>query len=406
MNVDSRLDRLTALRRQSPPRPDAVPNPARRGIEELVSGSVLGTSLGSHVVADWRSARVPAPLLQPTALTRLVGDFPAEVLDSKQWLFLDTETTGLAGGTGTWAFLVGVAWWEEDALAVRQLFMRDPREEPSLLMGLREIMDRRRVLVTFNGKSFDWPLLETRFRMARLGGIPAPVAHIDLLHPSRQLWRLRLGSTSLSEIERHVLGITREADIPSESIPQRYFDYLRGGSAEPLADVFGHNRMDLVGLGALAVFVHDLLRQPETGSDDACVLFGLSRIVHRRGETALAARLYEAALRSGLPPEAALVARRELALSAKRGREFGLASSLWEELRESSREDIRSCEELAIHYEHRDRDPARAAAATREAIGRLREAAVSGRIAADRFRRLHERLQHRLARVTAKLQPS
>jgi len=403
MNSNSRLDRLTALRRHPAPRTVPAQEPVGCGIEELVSGRVLTTSLGAHIVADGKSRQVSAPLLQPAALTRLLGSFPAEVTDTRQWLFLDTETTGLAGGTGTWAFLVGVAWWEDDALLVRQLFMRDPREEPSLLHGLREILQQRRVLLTFNGKSFDWPLLETRFRMARLTGIPVPSAHIDLLHPSRQLWRERLRSTCLSEIERHVLGIEREADIPSESIPQRYFDYLRGGSPAPLAEVFSHNRMDLIGLAALAVQVHRLLSEPETSSDDACVLFGLSRIVQRRGEAALAARLYETALRLGLPPAAGDVARRELALSAKRALDFQRATTLWEELRDSSRRDIRSCEELAIHFEHRERDPSRAAAATREAIGRLREAAVSGRIPADRFRRLHEQLQHRLARVTSKL---
>ena len=120
------------------------------------------------------------------------------VADAQQWLFLDTETTGLAGGTGTYPFLVGLAWWEGGGLEVEQLFMREYSEERSLLAALAERLAERPVLVTFNGKSFDWPLLETRYRMTRTIPPPAPRAHLDFLHPARNLWRLRLGSVRLS----------------------------------------------------------------------------------------------------------------------------------------------------------------------------------------------------------------
>jgi uncharacterized protein YprB with RNaseH-like and TPR domain len=134
---------------------------------------------------------------------------PEEVADPEQWLFLDTETTGLAGGSGTYAFLVGVAWWEGGGLEIEQFFMREYSEERSLLFALRERIAERPVLVTFNGKSFDWPLLETRYRMSRKLAPPVPRAHLDLLHPALNLWRLRLGSVRLSELERRVLGSDR-----------------------------------------------------------------------------------------------------------------------------------------------------------------------------------------------------
>ena len=124
----------------------------------------------------------------PEALA--VAEFAA---DPEQWLFLDTETTGLAGGSGTYAFLVGLAWWGAGGLHVEQFFMRDLDEEHSLLLELSERMASRPVLVTFNGKSFDWPLLETRYRMTRAIPSFSPKLHLDLLHPARQLWRLRLG---------------------------------------------------------------------------------------------------------------------------------------------------------------------------------------------------------------------
>jgi uncharacterized protein len=403
MNLDSRLDRLAALK--APRRAESAqePSPSRRGIEELLQGLVRQTEFGTHVVAEGREPGHNPPVAGRYALTRVAGNVPVEALDPANWLLLDTETTGLSGGTGTWAFLVGVAKWQAGTLAVRQYFMRDPTEERSMLHELREELRESPVLVTFNGKSFDWPLLETRYRMMRLGQAPVPLLHLDLLHPSRQPWKMRLASTSLSELERRVLALQRGADIPSETIPQRYFDYLRGGAPEPVAEVFHHNRLDLAGLALLTCRVLHLLEEPETRISEPCELFGASRILHRNGETGLAARLYETALALGLPEEAARTARRELALFAKRSGDYDRANLFWEELRGDSPTGIRACEELAIHFEHRSHDDARAAGFTRDAIVRLREAAVAGRVSADRYRRLHEELQHRLKRLTSKL---
>src|SRR5579871_4082114 len=153
----------------------------------------------------------------------------AEASDPNHWLFLDTETTGLAGGTGTYAFLVGLAWWDAGGLQVEQLFMRDHGEEHSVLTEIARHLKERPVLVTFNGKSFDWPLLDTRFRMTRAIGVPKLAAHLDFLHPARRLWRLGLGSVRLQELERRVLnaeslGWSREYDIDSSRIPEFYFD--------------------------------------------------------------------------------------------------------------------------------------------------------------------------------------
>jgi uncharacterized protein YprB with RNaseH-like and TPR domain len=185
-------------------------------------------------------------------LRLLAPDAPKEAADPSQWLFLDTETTGFSGGTGTYAFLVGVAWWDAGGLEVEQFFMRDFNEEHSVLVALRERLAERRVLVTFNGKSFDWPLLETRYRMTRAITPRVPRAHLDMLHPARHLWRLHLGSVRLVELERHILGWERGVDVASELIPQMYFDFLRGGPPEPLIPIFRHNQMDLRGLAALA----------------------------------------------------------------------------------------------------------------------------------------------------------
>ena len=358
-----------------------------------------------------------------------VAEFAA---DPERWLFLDTETTGISGGTGTYAFMVGIAWWDAGGLQVEQFFMRDLDEEHSLLLELSERMAQRPVLVTFNGKSFDWPLLETRYRMTRAIPPCTPKLHLDLLHPARQLWRPRLGSVRLRDLERHVLGSegrtlewSRHDDIDSSLIPQMYFDYLRGGPAEPLAGVFRHNQMDLRGLAALAGKIltlfdsgHGFPDAAHHSTHDPIDLFGLSRLMHRRGESIRARELYETALRSGLPQHVERLARRELAQLAKREQDYKRATSLWEDLRQASslgkrknsaisQEDaqkafesaIEAAEQLAIYYEHRAKEPQRAAELTSLALAELRNAQRESTIAAARATKLEARLAHRLLRL-------
>jgi uncharacterized protein YprB with RNaseH-like and TPR domain len=335
--------------------------------------------------------------------------------DPMKWLFLDIETTGLAGGTGTYAFLVGLAWWDGGGITVEQLFMRDHAEEHSVLLEIASRVRERPVLVTFNGKSFDWPLLETRFRMTRAIDPPEIAAHLDMLHPARQLWRVKLGTARLAELEERVLGAetlgwSRSADIDSSRIPEFYFNYLRGGSAEPLAGVFRHNRWDLRGLAALAGRIFRSLADPETiepGTDGALELYGVSRLLCRRGEHELAQGLYERALAAGLPRQVDRRARHELARLVKRRRNFARAADLWQELSHELAGDggpsFEACEQLAIHYERRVGDPREAARVARYALGELRRAQRLGLIPPLRHAYFAARFARRLARLEMKL---
>ena len=356
-SLNDRFSRLAALR----PAPTKS-GPARRreafatpsdgdDLAQLLGAVVARNRYGEHlVVRRWYSAPepcAPTPHGLSLVLPRKPGQTAAaheRIADPTEWLFLDTETTGLAGGTGTYAFLVGIAWWEAGGLQVEQFLMRDYSEEHSLLLELSRRLAERRVLVTFNGKSFDWPLLETRYLMTRAIAPRPPATHLDLLHPARQLWRLRLGSVRLTELEQHVLGADRlgwdrRDDIDSALIPQVYFDYLRGGPPERLISVLRHNQMDLRGLAALAGRVFTLLAEPEAAGGQethALELYGLSRLLDRRGEPSKARLLYERALGAGLPTAVDRAARRELARLAKRERDFARAISLWEELLDDS----------------------------------------------------------------------
>src|SRR2546430_8521542 len=183
--------------------------------------------------------------------------------------------------------------------------MRDFADEHSVLCELAERIAERSVLVTFNGKTFDWPLLESRFTMTRRIAPPKLAAHLDLLHPARALWRLRLGSVRLVELEREVLdarrlGWHREDDVASALIPQFYFDYLRGGSATPLAGVVRHNQLDLRGLAALFGKINSMLAEQELEEADGRDLFGLSRFLYRRGEAPRAAKICSKAIEAGM----------------------------------------------------------------------------------------------------------
>jgi len=439
MSGADRFVHLAALRPQRSREPapmGASSLPAEcETIARLLGAEVRRNRYGEHLFFRQWFASPEMCTPDPDALALLVPQAQREApglledaRDPGQWLFLDTETTGLAGGTGTYPFLVGLAWWDANGLQVEQLFMRDLDEEHSVLIELAERMKRRPVLLTFNGKTFDWPLLETRYRMTRAIAASAPRLHIDLLHPARQLWRLRLGSVRLTELERHILGgeagslqWMRHDDIDSALIPQMYFNYLRGGSAEPLAGVFRHNQMDLRGLAALAGKMLALLEDSGTGpvsSDpqDPLDLYGLSRLVERGGKRARARRLCETALQGGLPHPVARVAKRQLAQLAKRERDYARATSLWEELRlgpaardrktmpggeahKALEASIEAAEQLAIYYEHRAKQPDRATEITRAALTELRGNDTIAWMEPLRARRLETRLKWRLARL-------
>jgi uncharacterized protein YprB with RNaseH-like and TPR domain len=287
----------------------------------------------------------------------------AALENPEKWLFLDTETTGLSGGTGTYAFLVGLAWWDGGGLQVEQLFLRDFSEEHSMLQELSARLAERPVLVTFNGKTFDWPLLENRFTMTRKIPVPKLTAHLDLLHPARALWKLRLGSARLVELEREVLdaprlGWHRIDDIASSFIPQYYFEYLRGGTPDRLVGVAKHNQMDLRGLAALYGKINSLLDEREANLTeiDSRDLFGLSRFLNRKGEKDRAHSVCSRALDAGLPPEFRPQATRELALLAKNRGDWQTAVRLWREIVNDPQDGTAACEQLAIFHERRARD--------------------------------------------------
>ena len=426
MTTLDKFSRLSALKPVRSVTPLAEPlNEPMQGdeISHLLGGLCQKTKFGRHLtIRNWYSSpefAEPAPaaldLLTRNKDEALSRKTRAALANPEKWLFLDTETTGLAGGTGTYAFLTGIAWWDAGGLQVEQFFMRDFTEEHSVLCELAERIAERPVLVTFNGKTFDWPLLESRFTMTRR--IPAPklAAHLDLLHPARALWKLRLGSVRLTDLERQVLdaerlGWRREDDVASALIPQFYFDYLRGASAAPLAGVVRHNQMDLRGLAALFGKINSLLSAEEPAETDGRDLFGLSRFLRHRGETPRAEKICAKAIESGLPAEHRQQASRDLALMARRRGDHAAAAELWKSLLQGNRNAVEACERLAIHFERREKNLQLAVEYVQLGLARLRSGGQHLRdpFAEARILRQETSLLRRLARLErrfATLQP-
>ncbi len=355
---------------------------APQGVEHYVEGEVCSNDCGEFFMAQqvlpagrpygkFRIDDIASADLQPLGLFLPGVDLPPP----NSVVFLDTETTGLSGGTGTCAFLIGIGMAEGSAFRVRQYFLRDFTEEKAALQALAEALEPYQLLVTFNGKTFDLPLLEARYTLARMRSPFARLAHLDLLHPARRLWKLRLESCNLKNLERELLGIARNGDVAGSEIPQIYFDYLRTGSAEGLQPVFFHNALDIVTLAALMVEAGQAVTRSGDGGDcDSRDLFSLSRILERAGASDLALAACQQALERGLPRSVEPQALWQLALQHKRFRRYEQAVEAWEEIiRRRSRYLVEACEELAIHYEHCLRDAAKALEFAEAAVQHLHE---------------------------------
>jgi len=409
----SRADEIRVLRervdallsRRPEERGQPIPRPGRgRGVplEELVPGAEAANDAGVFFCSrrlaggSYRhGARYIGDVtdLDMGRLAVLANDPSIGNLDYRRALFLDTETTGLAGGTGTVAFLIGLGWFEGDGFVTRQLFARDYAEERATLLHLRDQVRGRAFLVSFNGKAFDATLLAARFIMNRLPDPLSGLPHLDLLHPARRLLSHRLADRRLGALEAAVLGLEREGDIPGSEIPQRYFDWLRRRDGRLMADVFEHNRLDILSLAALAAHLTELI------DPDA------EKAGFHQGDRLAAARLFLArkchfeAVRlldplSGCAcPEMSREAARELSLLYKRQDQWPAAVAIWEEMVRRDGEDLFALVELAKWCEHRRRDFEQALALTVSACscaGRL-----SPQERADLARR-RERLERKL----------
>lgn len=285
--------------------------------------------------------------------------------------FLDIETTGLSSGTGTYAFLVGIGRYIDGQFHLAQFFLQDPSEEQAYLSALESFLVPNEILVSFNGKSFDVPLLNTRYEVQGRHSPLSDLIQVDLLHLARRLWRYRLSSRTLGTLETQILAYQRtEEDVPGWQVPQIYFDYLRTGDAHPLRGVFYHNAVDILSLVALFKYITTLLDDPWHGIvQDALDWPALGKLFVDLGREETAIACYHKAMQSKLPPHLYTQTVHELSLLHKRRREWTLALELWQLAAKAG--EIYAFVELAKWHEHQKNDPATALHWTQSAIDHL-----------------------------------
>lgn len=338
----------------------------------------------------------------PAAAAPFVQDERLAQHDFRDFLFLDTETTGLAGA-GTLAFMVGVGFFEpghqgEDRFVVRQYFLRDHGDEPALLLLLDELLAAKAGLVTFNGRTFDIPLLEGRFIMNRRPTDLRDRPHLDLLHPARRLWRHRLGSCALSSLEGSLLGLRRsQEDVPGWLIPSLYNHYLRTGDARELVRVFYHNQIDMVSMVTLAARVSRLLSQPDP-TDHPIDLFSLGKWQADLGLSLEAEQNLRLAAQGDLPLELYHANLHRLGLLLKRNGRYTEALPIWQQIAATSLDDVTAHVELAKYYEWQTQELAQARFWTEQALSLV----VSWGRRGQHHPVRHE-LEHRLNRLQQKL---
>jgi uncharacterized protein YprB with RNaseH-like and TPR domain len=355
----------TARRSPRPPPPvDTVDLPFAA---EATSSGTLHVRT-QRLSAAHRTGRAPVACAREAdseLLALLALDAGIAACDVSRALFVDTETTGLSGGAGTVAFLVGLAWWDGQALVLEQLLVRALGEEAPMLERVRERIAGASMLVTFNGKSFDLPLLRTRFVMARMAPPPEP-PHLDLVHVARRIHGKRLKhGCRLVSLEREVLGFERSDDVESAEVSACYLHFLRTGDARALLGVVEHNAWDVVAMAALLGLYGEPLHR-DFAADD---LAGIARVLQRAGATDKATLAAEAAVARDATP-AALRVRAEIA-KARGDRARALADF---EALAACADDPSARLQLAKLYEHWARDPRRALDLVEQGTGEAPEA--------------------------------
>ena len=419
-------------------------------IESLVDGYSIDTPLGAAFVHEETYAidhshgshALGDVLSLSPSIAAQIGNEPAfENVDLSQVAFLDTETTGLSGGTGTFAFLVGVGAFQNPSpklqtsnsklqtpnpdlqspisnlqlqtsnlqsphFVLRQFFLRTPGEEPAMLHALAEWLDTFDALVSFNGRGFDVPLLESRFRLARMRPRILRAPHLDLLTPARRVWRGRLESCRLKTLERDILDVWREQDdVDGSEIPYMYIDYIRSGDASEMPRVLYHNAVDVLSMVSLSTRLMTLFAASSRGGSGAAngtLVAGdwlaLGKWHDDSGRVAEAEAALRACLAARPDLETQTRALHRLSFLLKRTARHAEALGVWEALSASQTwEGAEACVELAKHYEWREVDPDRARAWTRRAIR------IARRLPAGYARdRLKAELAHRLDRLNQK----
>jgi uncharacterized protein len=313
-------------------------------------------------------------------------------------LFLDTETTGLSGGVGTVAFLIGTGFFEENYFVLRQYFMRDYDEELAMLQELNRQLAGYKVLVTFNGKAFDWNLISSRFAFNRIRSTMKEPLHMDLLYPSRKIWKLKLESCKLTRLEESILNEYRVDDVPGALIPSIYFKYLEDRDCTEIKKVITHNELDILTMLSLMGKIHSMLENPLTETDGDKELLGIGRVFEDTERYKAMVDCYKTCNKSENGFVKATSAKR-LANAYKRNSDYINAVELWENMIEDGDAiSLYPLVELAKFYEHKERDIGKALETVEKAINLTSNMSLYSRENYNEIKKRYDRLKRKASR--------
>jgi len=367
MDIKEKLRFLEQI--QKPPEKEQQIVTSEIGIEQVIDGEIIKGEFGISFVRtkeyDINTQHGFVQLGQIDEVSpyflKLAGkDENLLQMDLRQSLFFDTETTGLAGGSGTYIFLTGLGYFENNRFIIKQFFLRDFPDEPTVLHLIHEIFKRFNGIISFNGKSFDWPLLQTRFIYHRIRNELVDPPHLDLLHAARRIWKYRLKDCSLGNLENEIMNIRRNDDIPSFLIPQLYFEYLRTKNAQRLKQIFYHNEMDILSLVSLTILLHQIHKQPLNELTEKIDLRTLARHYENTNQWNRNISIYQSLLDSVKDQEEKADISLKLSFCYKRLAQWENAVALWHDLLATGSFRIEPYEELAKYFEHHARDFERA----------------------------------------------
>ena len=317
-----------------------------------------------------------------------------EAIIPEKILFIDTETSSLSSGAGSFVFLVGLAYFDKSDLKIMQIFMDQPHNEIAFLNYFDDVLSKFNTFVSYNGKAFDIPMLRSRFIMNKLPHSLDAFNHFDLLHTARRIWKIRLDSRRLADIETEILDFKRaDEEIPGWLVPQIYFDYQDTGDASPLKGVFYHNEMDVVSLAAIFLHINQMLSRENIGDKvDARDIYSIGYTLSKLGHWETSEDFFQICLDKDLPDDVRNEAARNYAYSLKRQGKWKEAIEFWELAAKGN--DALSCVELAKYYEHHIRDIQQALKWTRQAHKIIQKGSYSENELAD--------IIHRQARLEIK----
>ncbi|MBN2602070.1 MAG: ribonuclease H-like domain-containing protein [Candidatus Marinimicrobia bacterium] len=399
-NILKELNRLFQNQDSAKYFPKSTVEKKAQSISTVVEGSWINTHFGDIFRAEFSyDLREPYGSLNLDQVYALDNELIAELFqinpasNPERFLFIDTETTGLSGGTGTIAFMIGLGFIENHSFIVHQYFITQLSHEEGMLELLQKLIPNFDCLVSYNGKSYDIPLLNSRFVINRMRPIPEDSGHIDLLHPTRMLWKYSMENCKLKTVETDRLGLFRDDDIPGEMIPDAYFDYLRCRRIDKIERIFYHNRFDIITLLATLILIINAYESHDP-DDNPLTDYAKARMFTRKKNIGRSIAHYEHVLNSNVSPGRRQKTSLELAALYKKAGEYKKAVTLWQTvIGEDFPLALEPYLELAMYYEHHSKEYPKADEVITEALARLPQYRADERA----------QMEHRLDRIKQKL---